>query len=411
MNTNKKKTEFKKPNIFVYKLLAFFVRIYLWIKFKPEYKLDELKNIDGPAVILCSHTSNLDFLLLAVGLLPVRPTYIMSNHFFVHPKIGKLLAPLHAIPKKMFCADVNAIRQIMRASKSGNVIVMFPEGRLSCCGHTVGLADGTPELLKKLGVDVYWVVENGLYKALPKWGKAGIRKGPVSIEGGKLFEGSELKALSVSDIEARLADAIRHDDESVYVGETYKCDKPALGLEGILYKCPVCGKEFSMVSYAHTLKCKACGTVWELNEKYELSRRIESGARDNVHECNYNDARDGLDFNSINAWFDWEQDAIDLDKGLECDCILATPGEDGINDRNAGKGHISINREDIHFVGECFGQPLEFTEKTSFIKAFPATVGDHFDIYSNKIMYNIIPQPNPDESIKWVQFLDKLNSK
>lgn len=385
---DKKKEEFKKPNAFVYNVIAFFVRIYLWFKFRPEYKTDELKKIDGPAVILCSHTSNLDFLLLAVALLPVRPTYIMSNHFFVHPKIGKLLRPLHAIPKKMFCADVNAIRQIMRARKAGNVIVMFPEGRLSCCGHTLQLADGTGQLLKKLGVDVYWVVENGLYKALPKWGKAGVRKGPASIEGGRLFAAEELSSMTAEEIEVKIEEAIRHDDEKVFIGETYKCSKPALGLEGILYKCPVCGEEFKMKTDAHKLHCEACGSSWELNEKYELI---------------------GEKFTSINEWFDWEQDQISLDEGLECNCLLATPGLDGINDRNAGKGHITIDRENITFIGECWGEPLEFSEKTGFIRSFPATVGDHFDIYSNRVMYNIIPQPNPAECIKWVQYLDKLN--
>lgn len=390
---SKQTNDFKKPNAIIYHIVAFFVRIYLWFKFKPEYKLDELKKIDGPAVILCSHTSNLDFLLVAVGLLPLRPTYIMSNHFFAHPKISKLLKPLHAIPKKMFCADINAVRQIMKARKAGNVIVMFPEGRLSCCGHTVQLADGTAELLKKLNVDVYWLVENGLYKALPKWGKAGVRKGPVSIEGGKLFSADELEGLKVSEIEDRIEQYIRHDDEKVFVGETYKCDKPALGLEGILYRCPFCGEQFKMESDDDTLRCTVCGASWTLNEKYELTG---------------NNSKHSQPFTTINQWYDWELKNVNLDAGLECDCILATPDETGVTDRNAGKGHIKMNKDEIHFVGECWGKPLEFAEKTSLIRSLPATVGDHFDLYSDRVMYNIIPQPNPDVCIKWVQYMDKL---
>lgn len=388
-NTNSAST-FPKPNAFLYRFLNFFVRIYLWAKFKPEYKFDEIRKIKGPAIVLCSHTSNLDFLLVAVGLLPIRPTYIMSNHFFVHPKIGKLLRPLHAIPKKMFCADINAVRQIMKAVKSGNVVVMFPEGRLTCCGHTLSIADGTAELVKKLGVDVYYLVENGLYKALPKWSKAGIRKGPVSLEGGLLMKGDEIASLNVSEIEDKIARAIEHDDEKAFVGKEYKCDKPALGLERILYKCPVCGEEFAITSSARTLDCSSCGASWTLDNKYVL---------------------DGPRFDSINSWFDWEQSEVDLDAGLECDCLLGTADETGVMNPNAGKGHISINKEEICFSGECFGKELAFTEKTSIVKAFPIAVGEHIDIYSNKILYYIYPQPNKNMTVKCVQYLDKLSAE
>ena len=393
--TTEQKTSqtFSKPNAIIYNIVAFFARIYLWFKFRPKYNTDSLKELKkkgGPAIIMCSHTSNLDFLHVAVALLPLRPTYIMSNHFFSHPKIGPLLRPLHAIPKKMFCADINAMRQILKANKSGNVIVMFPEGRLSCYGHTVQVADGTAELVRKLGSDVYWLRENGAYKALPKWGKAGVRKGPVSVDTGKLFDAEEVKYLSVESIERQLSEAILHDDETSFPDSVYKCTSPAHGLDGILYKCPVCGKEFCMESLAVSLSCTTCGASWTLNEKYQLAGPV---------------------FSSINDWFRWEQNRINLDAGLETDCILATPDESGVTDRNAGHGVISIDRENIRFVGECHGKPLEFVEKTSFIKAFPATVGDHFDIYSDRIMYNIIPQPNPAEAIKWVQYLDKLSEE
>lgn len=43
------------------------------------------------------------------------------------------------------------------------------------------------------------------------------------------------------------------------------------------------------------------------------------------------------------------------------------------------------------------------------MKALPASVGSHFDIYYNKIMYNMYPQPDPRVTIQWVAFLDKLN--
>ena len=80
-------------------------------------------------------------------------------------------------------------------------------------------------------------------------------------------------------------------------------------------------------------------------------------------------------------------------------------------DRDAGKGHITIDRDNIYFSGTCYGEPLEFTESTSVIKGFPASVGSHFDIYHKKQLYYIIPQPDPRTSIKWVSYLDKLTKE
>ena len=102
---------------------------------------------------------------------------------------------------------------------------------------------------------------------------------------------------------------------------------------------------------------------------------------------------------------------IDLDKPMRSDCLLGVVGPDGNMDKTAGSGHIVMTRDSITFTGQCYGQPLEFTEPTSVIKAFPASVGDHFDIYSKKVLYYIIPQPDKRAAIKWVQWLDKLTKE
>ena len=102
-------------------------------------------------------------------------------------------------------------------------------------------------------------------------------------------------------------------------------------------------------------------------------------------------------------------DQIDLNVPLISETIVMAVGPDGNRDPNAGSGTIRMDRETIHFEGTVFGEPLEFTETTHNVKAFPASVGSHFDIYHNKIMYNFRLQPDPSANMKWVAFLDKLN--
>ena len=380
----------KKPNPFLYYLASLIIAPYLKFKLHTSYDRSGIRDIETPSIVVCSHVSNIDFLLVAVALFPHRPTFVVSQHFMAKPKIRRMLEIMHVIPKKMFCPDVKTILNIMRAKESGNIIVIFPEGRLSCFGHSLQVTEGTAELIKKLGVSVYTICENGAYKTLPKWGKAGLRPGRIEITSAKLIDSADLAAMTIDEINAVLDKAILHDEDALFTDVKYKCKAPALGLDGILYKCPQCMSEFETVSDEHSITCRRCGFRADLDEKYRLS---------------------GGPFERINDWFFWQEALIDLDTPLETDCLVGTTDTDGYMDMKAGKGHITMDRENIHFVGTCCGESLEFTESTSVIKGFPSSVGSHFDIYHKKQLYYIMPQPDPRVSIKWVAYLDKLTKE
>ena len=380
----------KKPNPFLYYLASLIIAPYLKFKLHTSYDRSGIRDIETPSIVVCPHVSNIDFLLVAVALFPHRPTFVVSQHFMAKPKIRRMLEIMHVIPKKMFCPDVKTILNIMRAKESGNIIVIFPEGRLSCFGHSLQVTDGTAELIKKLGVSVYTICENGAYKTLPKWGKAGTRPGRIEVTSAKLIDSSDLANMTVDEINTVLDQAILHDEDAIFTDVTYKCKSPALGLDGILYKCPECLSEFETVSDDHSITCRRCGFSAGLDEKYLLS---------------------GGHFQHINDWFFWQESLIDLDTPLETDCLVGTTDSDGYMDMKAGNGHITMDRENIHFVGTCCGESLEFTESTSVIKGFPSSVGSHFDIYHKKQLYYIMPQPDPRVSIKWVAYLDKLTKE
>ena len=382
-----KKKNVKKPNPFVYYPASLIVGLFLRLGLNTTYDRSAIRHISKPSVVICPHVSNIDFLLVAMALFPHRPTFVASRHFTANSVIRQIFRVMHVITKKMFCPDVKTILDIMRAKESGNIIVLFPEGRLSCFGHSLQVTDGTAELIKKLGVDVYTICENGAYKTLPKWGKAGFRPGRIEITSAKLINAADLADMSVDEINDVLDAAILHDEDGLLTDVRYRCKAPALGLDGILYKCPQCLSEFETVSDEHTITCRSCGFTAELDEKYRLR---------------------GGPFERINDWFFWQEETVDLDTPLETDCQLGTIGDKGNMDTTAGRGHITMDRDNIHFDGTCWGQPLEFTEPTSVIKAFPASVGNHFDIYHKKQLYYIIPQPDPRAVIKWVIYLDKV---
>jgi hypothetical protein len=194
----------------------FLVELFLKFKLHTTYDRSGLEGIKEPSIVVCPHVSNIDFLLVAVALKPFRPTFIVSQHFMANPKTRWILELMHVIPKKMFCPDVKTIMNIMRAKDSGNIIVIFPEGRLTCSGHSVQVTEGTAELIKKLGVDVYCITENGAYKTLPKWGKSGFRSGKMHVTTEKLFSGEDAKSASIDEINAVLDRAILHDEDQIF---------------------------------------------------------------------------------------------------------------------------------------------------------------------------------------------------
>lgn len=381
-----------KPNPFLYYLLLYVAVPIFKLLYRVRIDRSALQNLQGPAFFICPHISNIDFILVAAALAPHRPNFVTSEHFMSHPLIRWFLTKMAIIPKKMYCADIRAMRSILQAREQGHLIVIFPEGRLSCFGHSVNLTDGTAELVKKLGIHVYTVTGNGAYLTLPKWGKAGLRPGRIQVETAKLLDAEAIASMTVAEIQEVLELAILHDEDKVaremMTGVKYKCKAPAEGLDGILYKCPVCGAEFQTETSVDMIRCKACGLEVRLDESYVLH---------------------GGPFESINEWFFWQMDQIDLDTPLESETIVMAVGPDGNRDYNAGSGTIRMDRETITFSGQVFGEVLEFEEKTSTVKAFPASVGSHFDIYHNKIMYNFRLQPDPRTNMKWVAFLDKLN--
>lgn len=389
-NTKAKKPakKFQKPNPYLYDLLVRLAGMIFKFKFNVKIDRSGLKDLKGPALIICPHISNIDFILVAMALMPFRPSFVVSEHFMAKPKIRWFLEKMAVIPKKMFCADVRTILTIMRAKEAGQLIVLFPEGRLTCFGHSLNLTEGTAELTKKLGIDVYTVTGDGAYKTLPKWSKSGTRSGRIEVKTAKLFDGAELKDMPIEEVNAKLEAAIYHDEDKLLEGVRFRGHDMALGLDGILYKCPECGAEFEMDTAGSKIVCRKCGYSAWLKHDYTF----EAGP-----------------FKTINDWYFWQEDQIDLDTPLESHTIVAAPGPDGIMDKNAGHGHIYMDREKIEFKGEVFGQPLEFTLSTDSVKALPASVHSHFDVYYDKVMYNMHLQPDRRAAIKWVIYLDKLH--
>lgn len=391
----KDKKNSKKPigktNPLLYAIAYAVVKPMYTKKYNISYDKSIVKDIKGPAVILATHTSDVDHILSGLTLYPIRPTYIVSEHFLHIPSTARLLKHLHVISKKMFTPDVSTIRKVMRAKKENAVIVIFPEGRLSCYGHTLPLAEGTAELIKKLCVDLYIWKADGAYLTFPKWrDKGDDRIGKINTSVKKLLSAEEVGEKSVDEIKEIASGAILHDDELAMAGVEYKCADMSRGVDKVLFKCPKCLREGTITAGDGHIRCD-CGLDATLDSTYRLH---------------------GAPFDRINEWFEWQQSSIDTDNEiLESKAGLGCCGEDGYMDANAGEGEIYMDKNTFRLSGTLHGEKIEFSISPEKIGAFPVTPGDHFDIYVDGRLIYVYPKPDPKVVVKWVCFLDKLTSE
>ncbi len=361
------------------------------LKYGIKFDKSIAKNIKGPAIVVATHTCDVDHILSALTLYPVRPTYIVSEHFMHIPSTERLLKHLHVITKKMFTPDVSTIINIMRAKKENAVIVIFPEGRLSCYGKTLPVADGTAELIKKLGVDLYAWKAEGAYLTFPKWREKGQdRIGKINASVKLLLSAEQVAEKDVAEIKAITEEAIFNDDELSMAGVEYKCAEMARGVDKILFKCPDCLREDTLTVSGNRIRCE-CGLDAVLDKTYRLHN---------------------APFDRINEWFEWQQASLDVENGhLESKVRLGCCGADGFMDPNAGEGEIYMDKDVFKLSGTLHGEEIAFSVQPEKIGAFPISPGDHFDIYHNGKLVYVYPQPDEKASVKWVCFLDNLTAK
>ncbi len=363
--------------------------LYPWYRLRYGLHVDKeaLEDMRGPAVVLAPHVCPRDHFLVLFALWRHCPNFVASAHLFAKPRLGWILKKLHVIPKRMFCADPCAIRDMLRAAGEGNVIVMFPEGRLPACGHSLPVAAGTAELVKRIGADVYTVTANGGYLSFPKWGYP--RRGEIHVTSKQLFSAQQLQDMPTDMVRAEIEAAMVHDDERAMPGVRYRTGDTTAGLDGILRVCPQCRRRGSLVTGGGHIRC-ACGLDAVLDEYWQLS---------------------GAPYHTVNEWYDAQQKEIDpMRYCVSCEVAVSALGKDGCMERDIGHGAATLDKHGFSFVGEMRGTAVSYAVPMAVLGGIPVTPGDHFDIYHAGTMYHFRPTPDPRAAIDFVQYLDRYKS-
>lgn len=86
----------------------------------------------SPAIIIANHRSPLDPLLIWIGVLSGRPLgFLTAREYCEQPGLRFINKHMESIPVARDGKDMGAMRAALRRLQSGNVLGIFPEGRIN----------------------------------------------------------------------------------------------------------------------------------------------------------------------------------------------------------------------------------------------------------------------------------------
>jgi len=164
---------------YIYTLVPeFLMRFLVWLLIHSVYRLEKsgLENIpeDGPAVLVCNHVSYVDALIIAAACRrPIR--FVMDYNIFRIPVLNFVFRTGGAIPIASSREDPalleRAYDEIARGLEQGDLVGVFPEGRLTDNGEMYPFRPGIQRIVDRTPVPVVPLALRGL------WGSFFSRKG------------------------------------------------------------------------------------------------------------------------------------------------------------------------------------------------------------------------------------------
>jgi hypothetical protein len=160
--------------IYIYTLVPeFLMRFLVWLLIHTVYRLDKsgLEHIpeEGPAVIVCNHVSFVDALIIAAACRrPIR--FVMHHRIYRIPVLNFIFRTGRAIPVASAKEDPEllerAFDEVARALDAGDVVCIFPEGRITDTGEMYPFRRGISRIVERTPVPVVPMALRGLWGSL-----------------------------------------------------------------------------------------------------------------------------------------------------------------------------------------------------------------------------------------------------
>ncbi|HLX81968.1 MAG TPA: MFS transporter [Burkholderiales bacterium] len=157
--------------VYIYLLVPeFLMRFIVWMLIHSVYRLEKsgLERIpdEGPAVIVCNHVSFVDALVISAACpRPIR--FVMDHHIFRLPVMSFVFRTSRAIPiapaKEDPAMMERAFAEVAKALREGDLVAIFPEGRITDSGEMYPFRPGIRRILDATPVPVVPMALRGLW--------------------------------------------------------------------------------------------------------------------------------------------------------------------------------------------------------------------------------------------------------
>lgn len=157
--------------VYIYTLVPeFLMRFLIWLLMHTVYRLEKrgLENIpdEGAALIVCNHVSFVDALIIvAASHRPIR--FVMDHQIFRMPVLSFIFRTGRMIPiaprKENPLLLERAYEEIDAALRAGDLVGIFPEGRITDTGDLYPFKPGVTRILARTPVPVVPLALRGLW--------------------------------------------------------------------------------------------------------------------------------------------------------------------------------------------------------------------------------------------------------
>ena len=156
---------------YIYALIPeFLMRFLAWLLVHSIYRV-RLEGVDnvpeqGPCIIVCNHVSYVDAVVIAACVRrPIR--FVMDHRIFRFPLLSFLFRTMRAIPiapaREDAALKTAAFEEVGRALRAGEVVGIFPEGRLTDSGELNVFRPGVEQIVTATPVPVVPMALRGLW--------------------------------------------------------------------------------------------------------------------------------------------------------------------------------------------------------------------------------------------------------
>jgi 1-acyl-sn-glycerol-3-phosphate acyltransferase len=157
--------------LYIYSLVPeFLMRFLAWLLIHSFYRVDKqgLERVpaEGPCVIVCNHVSYVDAIVIAACVRrPIR--FVMDHRIFAVPLLNFIFRTMRAIPiapaKEDATLKERAFAEAADALKAGEIVCIFPEGKITDNGELNRFRPGLQRILEKEPVPVVPMALRGLW--------------------------------------------------------------------------------------------------------------------------------------------------------------------------------------------------------------------------------------------------------